>query len=330
MADTDVPDDRRIKVLYIAGYGRSGSTLLDILLSQQESIFGAGEISALTRHVWSNNELCACGKAAKQCAVWSQVLDSWVRRSHADPDTDVDTYRVEQHRAETLLSPSRILRDASFVRYRRETTALLASIAERTSCSVIVDSSKLPGRGLALAAMREVDLTVLHLVRDGRGVAWSLAKPFKRDVARGLQKEIRRKSWLRTAIRWSVVNLMTELLCWRVGRSRSIRIRYEDMVHDPARIASTIHALLHGKLAQPLDPDLAPRHQIAGNRLRMQRSIRLKPDERWRSEMPTPAQLAFSLLCAPLLLRYGYPFLNRRAPHRSIVTASSDVEVRDA
>ena len=40
----------------------------------------------------------------------------------------------------------------------------------------------LPGRGFARAAMPGIDLHVVHVVRDARGVAWSLKKGFKRQV----------------------------------------------------------------------------------------------------------------------------------------------------
>ena len=50
-----------VRVVYIAGYGRSGTTILDIALGQHSVVMGAGEITALTRHVWQENEYCACG-----------------------------------------------------------------------------------------------------------------------------------------------------------------------------------------------------------------------------------------------------------------------------
>jgi hypothetical protein len=67
-----------LKLIYITGYGRSGSTILDILLGQHEEIFGMGELSTMCRHVWLNNEYCACGARIQACAVWASVMSDWL------------------------------------------------------------------------------------------------------------------------------------------------------------------------------------------------------------------------------------------------------------
>lgn len=47
-------------IVYIAGTGRSGSTLLDMLLSSHPLAFGAGELSAVFVE-WAEGGLCTCG-----------------------------------------------------------------------------------------------------------------------------------------------------------------------------------------------------------------------------------------------------------------------------
>ena len=89
---------------------------------------------------------------------------------------------------------------------------------------------------MALALIPEIDLRVIHVVRDGRGVAWSLAKPYKRDVKSGLQREIKPKSVSRTALRWTMVNLGTEYLSRKLDPKKVMRVRYEDFVSDPADV----------------------------------------------------------------------------------------------
>ena len=43
-----MPTTQPIRVLYFAGYGRSGTTVLDIALGQHPAVIGSGEISELT------------------------------------------------------------------------------------------------------------------------------------------------------------------------------------------------------------------------------------------------------------------------------------------
>src|SRR5690606_6155510 len=107
----------------------------------------------------------------------------------------------------------------------------------------------------------------------------------------GLQREIKPKPVFRTALRWSMVNLAAECLSSKLGPQKVMRLRYEDFVSDPAvameRIG-TFTGLDFAGIGKELQRGEAvrPRHQIAGNRLRMNASISLSKDEGWRTMMP--------------------------------------------
>jgi hypothetical protein len=65
-----------VKVLYIAGSGRSGSTILDNILGQVEGGFSVGEL----RYVWDRgiiqNRICGCGAPFRGCNLWKRVFDN--------------------------------------------------------------------------------------------------------------------------------------------------------------------------------------------------------------------------------------------------------------
>jgi len=300
---------RPVKLIYIAGYGRSGTTLLDIALGQQPDVFAAGEITALPRHVWKENEFCACRQRASKCEFWGPVVKGWEKGR--------GTGAMEAHgrllaRLEWLFDPTRIL--ARYLphgrarSYREETAALFDELARASGASIIIDSSKLPGRAGALMTVPGIEVFVVHMVRDGRGVAWSMMKPYRRSVEDGIQKELRSKPLWYVAARWLAVNLGVEMLRLRLPRRRSIRVRYEDFVADPEGTLSDILALA-GRSYVPLEHPadvMRPQHQIAGSRHRMQDEIRISKDIGWKSQMPRSLQTMFSMLAAPLLLRYGY------------------------
>src|SRR5260370_35400792 len=63
--------------------------------------------------------------------------------------------------------------------YRHNAVELFESIHEVTGCRVIVDSSKSPARALTLAASDQIELYIVNLFRDPRGVAYS----WEKDVA---------------------------------------------------------------------------------------------------------------------------------------------------
>ena len=60
-------------LVYIAGYGRSGSTLLDTLLNSHPQIFGAGELFFLFQNLLENKN-CSCGMDMQSCSFWTEVL----------------------------------------------------------------------------------------------------------------------------------------------------------------------------------------------------------------------------------------------------------------
>jgi hypothetical protein len=84
-----------VKVLYITGLGRSGSTILDVVLGNHPHIESVGEVTRLIRTGWVSRKslrgidpkrlrrpLCTCGKrldvpevedAEEVCPFWSRV-----------------------------------------------------------------------------------------------------------------------------------------------------------------------------------------------------------------------------------------------------------------
>ncbi|WHS91423.1 sulfotransferase (plasmid) [Sinorhizobium kummerowiae] len=301
-----------VRIAYIAGYGRSGSTILDIALGQHAAVVGAGEITSLTRHVWRHNEYCACGNAIRDCSFWSSVRREW--SDGQDPGL-MEEYCALQQKFEGLSMMTRLLSSMGlgkqFSLYILHTKRLFSAMQSCSGRQVVVDSSKLPGRAMAVAQIPGIDMRVIHLVRDGRGVAWSLLKGYERDAKSGLQKEIKPKSVFRTALRWSMVNLAVEYLSRKLGSEKVMRVRYEDFASDPVAVMQQIGTFLELDLSQvgtslQNGEAMGPGHQVAGNRLRMNASIALNKDETWRTRMPARQQVSFQRLGGWMLRRYGY------------------------
>lgn len=295
-----------LKLIYVTGYGRSGSTILDILLGQHEGVFGMGELSTLCRHVWERNEYCACGARIHECAFWGSVVSDWLAS-----DADLSEHLALQRQIEPLYTPWRRPGGARLTRYLAQTETLLNRIARKAGVSVIVDSSKAPGRGLALAMSSAMDLRVIHLVRDGRAVAHSMTRAWQVETAKGLQKEIKPHSAYRTAIRWRLYNAAAEALTRRVGEGRAVLVRYEDLVADPAtqlqRIGQCVGLDMDdlGRRIAARGP-MIPRHQMAGSRVRMQQRMFLEADAIWQTEITKANRRRVKWFAGGQLRRYGY------------------------
>ena len=308
-------DERRmgeIRVIYVVGYGRSGSTMLNALLGKHPDVEIFGEARNL-HAVAAADELCSCRARIGDCPFWREVWSCWRDRVGADL---VDDYPRLQQRAERLQRlPLLLLASAlgtrELRRYGLVTRALFESLAEVSGKRTLVDVSKYPGRALALARTPGVDLRLIHLVRDVRGVAYSRLKSFSKDLEGGLQNKIAPVSSTRTAWSWTTLNLISSLVMGCHDGARGTRVRYEDLVGSPNATLDRIGALV-GLDMTPVREALAADeafgfgHTVAGNRVRMAGSLRLTPDLAWTEKLSADDQQRAWRWCWPLMRLYGY------------------------
>ena len=108
------------------------------------------------------------------------------------------------------------------------TSKLYRAIARVTECSVIVDSSKWPTYGFLLNLIPEIDVYVLHLVRDPRACAfsWTRGKDIEPGHPMGTQTAFNCTAY------WVVWNPAIRYL-WRQSEGRYRFLRYEDFVSRP-------------------------------------------------------------------------------------------------
>jgi hypothetical protein len=305
-----------VKVLYIAGSGRSGSTLLTQILDQVDGVTGSGELRFLWERGLLEDRLCGCGKHFSHCPVWKAVIDE----AFGGP-RGVDA----QAAVADLAGPSRVRRLPRLLLAARRGRAgpglgpdqvarlqrLYQAIPAVTGAAVVVDSSKLPPYGQLLHQVAGIELYVVHLVRDPRAAAFSWTRK-KALPDRGEGAVMASQGVGRSAVLWTIWNGTTELLWGRHG-NRYLRLRYEDLVAD-----------LRGSVAQVLDlvglgvgddsflgagtVTLGVTHSVAGNPGRLVHgSVPVRLDDEWARKMPRRDKALVTALTWPLLLRYRYP-----------------------
>ena len=137
-----------VKVIYIAGSTRSGSTLLGSILGQVEGVFFASEVYRIWHPRDRTAGLCSCGKKEEECEVWSAIF----KDAFGDINK-VDIERMRYMRDRYILTrrlPFVIIKQyhekivREICEYLEITKVLYESIHEITKCSAIVDSSKSP------------------------------------------------------------------------------------------------------------------------------------------------------------------------------------------
>lgn len=310
----------RPTVIYIMGCGRSGSTVLERVLGAIPGYVNVGELVGLFRRIVTEDQRCGCGQPFSECPFWSEVgaraYGGW------DRDTVDDIValqlRVARQRNLVALTAPQVAgatQRADLVRYGQVHAELYRVIAEVAGARVVVDASKWLGPVMALRHSPEVDLRILHLVRDVRGVTYSWAK---QDVARphatGTANTVMRtQATARTVANWLLVE--TESAALLARRANSTTMRYEDFVERPRPVVA--RALAELGLAADIDrldhiegttARLEPSHGIGGNPSRFTTGeVRLKVDDAWRTKLPAPTRRMATALGMPHLLRHHYP-----------------------
>lgn len=313
---------RRLKVLYILGAGRSGSTILGNVLGESEGYFHAGEL----RGIWGNGlvrgQSCGCGDPVPECRIWSRV----VAATFADPAVpNVDARTVERwkvamrmRRTWRLLhgSPRSLSAWTELDAYTRVMASLYRHLAELTESTVIVDSSKRASDGALVRLMPGVEPFYVHLVRDPRAVAfsWQRVKP---SLGSPRLREMPRFGPSESTRYWTQLNIGAELIKRSHPADRFLRVRYEDFVIRPRETSEAVAAMV-GEPASD-DPfvdertvELRPNHTVGGNPDRLKHGpIRLRSDDEWIGQQASTDRLRATAVALPLLARYGYPVRHR-------------------
>ena len=311
----------RAKLIYIMGTGRCGSTLLDNALGSIEGFFSTGELHKLWSGAILRGAGCGCGRPVVDCPVWSKVLS---RVGYPDGLVDPrEVWRWQLGEARVVHTP-RILRlepgspsdRPDLERYRELLGALHRAILDVTGADVIVDSSKTPADAAILSTMTDVDLTLVHLVRDPRAVAhsWQRTRPTN-DPHR--EEPMFRLGPATSTVRWDLTNLVGDRVRRRSGRVAAFTVRYEDFVERPREVVGRIVDAA-GKQGRPLPfvndrtIRLESNHTVWGNRSRfLTGDVRLHADEEWRTGGALRNGLV-TALALPWLTHYGYQWSSRR------------------
>lgn len=302
-------------VLYLGGQARSGSTLLDRALGQVPGFWSSGEVRYLWDRGLEQNQRCGCGEPLRACPFWEAVgeraFGGWDRidlNEVLSLQRDVDRVGAMPG----LTFPRMMPRFAAKLdRYGEYLTRVFAAIRDESGAQVVVDSSMSPPHGLVLRRLRDVDLRLVHLVRDARGVAHSSMKVVERpEIVDGVDY-MPTYSPLQSTARWSAANLTFELLGKAVP---DLRVRYESFVRDPRGVLTAIAdhmgvALAADDLAFVTTEkiELAANHTAAGNPMRFKTgTLPLRVDEAWRADLAPRDRRVVSAVAWPLLRRYRY------------------------
>ncbi len=328
----DSREDTLNRLGYILAASHSGSTLLAMLLGAHPDLATVGELKA-TALGDVERYRCSCGARIRECRFWQEVsrrmLEKGISFDVTDARTDFRHVRTRYtrrllqplHRGPILeavrdvalaVSPS-WHRDVNDI--QRRNAALVETLCELTGARAIVDSSKVALRVKYLLRNPDLDVRVIHLVRDGRAVALTYMDPA--DFADASIPELRgggmggdrakeRLSAADAAYEWLRSNQEAEAALARLGSDRFIRIRYEDLCRDTDVTLAGVFRLLGVDPARRERDFRSVEHHVIGNGMRLDTSSEVRLDERWRTAMRPEHLAEFERVAGAMNRAYGY------------------------
>jgi Sulfotransferase family len=324
-ADEPAPD---LKVLFIMGRGRSGSTVLDNLLGQIDGFVSVGELHNLFKRGLERGYRCGCGRTLSSCAFWRSVL------STAFGDRDLDAGQVvrwqnelvSHRRTHALIRMQPSARGAELGAYVDVLKRLYSALGKVSGARVVVDSSKRPAHGALLHLVPGITPYFVHLVRDPRAVVFS-----RQRAKSDLDRAMRRDNVAYSALTWNSRNRAADAVRRSQPPARSLLTRYEDFAARPREALRAVADLVgehHAEL--PLESDhvahVGVNHTASGNPSRFNSgTIAIRSDDQWRTSQSHLDRLLATIITLPSLRRYGYPLRVSRPPKRSPEGAGAQV-----
>jgi Sulfotransferase domain len=303
------------KVVFIGGYSRSGSTLLDRMLGQLPGFFSTGELGYIWTHGLQANQLCGCGERFLSCPFWDRVGEAAFGGWDAVDVTEMLSLErsVNRHRFLPFLVAPRLsdVYRKGIERYTDALARLFRAIATVSGARVIIDSTIDPAYGFVLRRVPGLDLRLVHMVRDSRATAFSWTRWQRKTDRLDSVVYQRRFHPAVTAVRWMAYHWLVHLL--NAIEPRELLVRYESVVQDPREEILRIVRHIGERNEHDLDfigdgeVVLQEDHTVAGSLMRLaQGPLPVRLDDEWATNMNATHRRAVTVLTWPLLRRYGY------------------------
>ncbi len=286
------------KLIYIIGYGRSGTTLLDRILNTSDYIFGMGEIAHIVKTLDNSfNGVCGCGLRHDECKVWGNVIADL--KSHYPSSSNTDDiykkFKIIQGR-EGLFSTI-TQKDLEF--YRNFHRLLFNATYQYSTGDVkyLVDSSKTAwdfyNRPKELNILYKDEIFLFHIIRDGRATGWSNVKNRKgEDNRNNFLKRL--FVFSKTIISWN----FSKLIALKYRNKNYMKIDYDELSAYPNKVIDELNKKLSINNIT-LNKINESNHLFAGNRQRIAQIKKIHKDDEWEQKITFLEKLIYCILRFP-------------------------------
>lgn len=264
---------QRQTIVYIMSNQRSGSTLIENILSKSPQIVSVGESYLLGGHIqkigpgsaWDWN--CSCGSSLEECDFWKKVY----RKLNISNPKEITNTKIIYPKGKDTDYQKKMNEGALSMMNQVYMAAF-----EITNCSVLIDSSKEAFYGTSLYKNSPYNFKFIYLKRDLRAVSISRHKWRKKynknDI--GLLKLLLANYLHRINCRFMLRN---------VKKKDVFNLNYEDFFQNPQQTLNEMSNFFgFDSYGIPEFMELNNDHTIAGTLNRFKKT-KIKYDDGWHS-----------------------------------------------
>ena len=280
------------------GAGRSGTTALATFLGNNNEIQNIGEMHQFFEYLEERKE-CSCGDQLQKCEFWDNKISNNLIQSSTK--NRILSEKFESH-SSIVKHILQLFSKKEIEEYIEIHQQLLNTIQLDSEKTTLLDSSKYIGRVLALNNLNNINLKVIYVVRDVRGVINSFSKKVQTS-----------KSPLITSMYYLFVNLVAEFVTRLFFRKKVIKIRYEDLIENPIQLFEKLEKFINVDLTDVKEKIYKEQpfsigHIIGGNRLKENEEIYFRKDIGWQEKFSSFQRVIYYIFSAPIMLLNKYKF----------------------
>lgn len=305
--DAGAAESKKLRCVYLCSAPHSGSTLLACLLGAHPQVSTVGEFGA----TFNSHGKCSCGVPYDECDVWKRWRND-ARHDGLELELGNLGVNLEPRDADRIGDlfyyhfPLKVLdglRDRFFARsgsrWKAAATVvdryyhLARLLCRQQETNVFLDTTKNAYQIRFLAADPRIDLKMIALVRDGRGVTNSL---------------INREKWTpeRSVGTWTWANRNIARAAKYLPRENVLWLRLEDLCHEPEAMLDRLQRFCGATPCLTLDASNTSERHVIGNSMRLSFDGRIKLDEKWRTSLSAENLALFERRAGKLNRRLGY------------------------
>ena len=259
------------KVIYILGTGRSGTTVIDIVVGNNDDIFSCGE---LVRYSELKAEPHGFPPDSKNYIFWKNIEQKLFDRLSTSHDELFRISRKLEFHPAFFFNLFKLTSRKNKQLYQEYINTFFDILFDSIEQNIVVDSSKYAGRGLGLLRALKYDMFIIYVVRDPVSVVNAFAKT-------GVE-QMPKNYWVAN-IYYFLINFICRIVTMMAKKSRVYTLKYENFLSNPAKELENIQEAFGIDLSRSIqisgeNGDFEVGLLFEGNRIRLQKTLRLKKE----------------------------------------------------